>query len=115
MIGQLPETFKKNERFLRLWLKPLWAENAAALDGGGLLFSYFRLLSLSRRVAGCVTLTGSEAGKLSSGPFLSDRSSLRFGAASPPRLRLSSRAPSTTGFFGMGTGVLLCVAVAPAA
>src|SRR5262249_45004865 len=39
MIGQLPETFKKKERFLRLWLKPLWAENTAALVGGGLLFS----------------------------------------------------------------------------
>jgi hypothetical protein len=30
MIGQLPEIFKKNERFLRPWLKPLSAEIAAA-------------------------------------------------------------------------------------
>src|SRR6476659_3792005 len=68
MIGQLPQIFKKNERFLRLWLKPQSAEIAAGRDGGGLLFSYFHLLS--RRVgAGCVTLTGSEAGKLSSRPF----------------------------------------------
>src|SRR5262245_4555328 len=39
MIGQLPQIFKKNERFLRLWLKPLSAEIAAGRDGGGLLFS----------------------------------------------------------------------------
>src|SRR6516225_1901609 len=108
MIGQLPETFKKNERFLRLWLKPLWAENTAALDGGGVLFSYFRLLSLSRRVgAGCVTLTGSEAGKLSSRPCSSECSSLRLRASSRSRLRLSSRVSSTTVCFGMATDVLL--------
>src|SRR6516164_9909489 len=98
MIGQLPETFKKNERFLRLWLKPLWAENTAALDGGGVLFSYFRLLSLLRRVgAGCVTLTGSEAGKLSSRPCSSDCSSLRL-RRPPARACACRRASPPRGF-----------------
>src|SRR5262245_29923019 len=106
MIGQLPEIFKKNERFLRLWLKPLSAEIPAGPDGGGLLFSYFRLLSL-RAGAGCVTLTGSEAGKLSSRPCSSDRSSLRLRASSRLRLLLSSRSPSTTVSFGMAMDVLL--------
>src|SRR5262249_57178812 len=92
MIGQLPETFKKNERFLRPWLKPLWAENAAALDGGGLLFSYFRLLSLLRRAgAGCVTLTRAEAGRGGSRPCLGERSRLRLRGGPRSRLGLSVR------------------------
>src|SRR6516162_11589519 len=65
---------------------------------------------LSRRVgAGCVTLTGSEAGKLSSRPRSSDRSSLRLRASSRSRLLLllSLRASSTTVCFGMATDVLL--------
>src|SRR5262249_61222892 len=99
MIGQLPETFKKNERFLRPWLKPLWAENAAALDGGGLLFSYFRLLSLLRRGgARCVTFTRLEAGKGFSGAFFRGRSRLGFWGVSPPRLGLSCGRPPPTRF-----------------
>jgi hypothetical protein len=49
MIGQLPEIFKKNERFLRLWLKPLSAEIAAGRDGGGLLLFLFSLIFTSYR------------------------------------------------------------------
>jgi hypothetical protein len=48
-IGQLPEIFKKNERFLRLWLKPLSAEIAAGRDGGGLLLFLFSLIFTSYR------------------------------------------------------------------
>src|SRR6266481_3753018 len=79
--------------------------NRGGRDGGGLLFSYFRLLS-PRVGAGCVTLTGSEAGKLSSRPRSSDRSSLRLRASSRSRLLLSSRS-STTVRFGMAMDVLL--------
>src|SRR5246127_4671835 len=106
MIGQLPQIFKKNERFLRPWLKPLSAEIAAGRDGGGLLFSYFHLVS--RRVgAGCVTLTGSEAGKLSSRPRSSERSSLRLRTSSRSRLVLSSSSSSTTVRCGIAMDVLL--------
>src|SRR5262249_60549884 len=100
MIGQLPETFKKNERFLRLWLKPLWAENAAALDGGGLLFSYFRLLSLLRRGgAGCGPFSGLGGGKRAPRTFFRGRLRLGFWGGPPPPLALCLPCSPPPAFF----------------
>src|SRR5262245_7920626 len=101
MIGQLPEIFKKNERFLRLWLKGAAGRGRGGLNGAA---RYFRF----RRVgAGWVTLIGSEAGKLSSRPCSSDRSSLRLRTSSRSRLVLSSSSSSTTVRFGIAMDVLL--------
>src|SRR5262249_62340929 len=84
MIGQLPEIFKKNERFLRLWLRVPLAEGRGGLNGAA---RYFRF----RRVgAGWGALIGSGAGKASSGTFFSDPSGLRLRTSPPARLVLSS-------------------------
>src|SRR5262249_32076757 len=81
MIGQLGELFKTKAAFLRAWL------------------IYF--LCLSPRVgAGCVTLTGSEAGKLSSRPCSRERSSMRLRVSPASRLDFSSVSSSTRICFG---------------
>src|SRR5262249_47522615 len=100
MIGQLPEIFKKNERFLRLWLKGA-AGRGRGLNGAA---RYFRF----RRVgAGWGTLIGSGAGKVFSGPCLGDPPRPGFWASSRSRLGLSSSSSSTTVRFGIAMNVLL--------
>src|SRR5262249_43951028 len=75
--------------------------NSRGADAGGLVRNFYYFLFLSRRPgAGCVTLTGSEAGKLSSRPCSSERSSLRLRASSASRFDFSSLASSTTLCFG---------------
>src|SRR5262249_2968232 len=66
--------------------------------------SHYGRFFLSPAVGGgCVTLIGSEAGKLSSGPRSSDFSGRRLRSSSPPPLALSPSSVSARGSFGIPT------------